>query len=196
MIDVCKQKEGTARPLYWLNLCYIEALFLATLRYAIICNRHLSIKAAMRLNYILILFLTWGCKSHMHKRNVFQCHVIPRAIILEFAGVTNKPIQTLIFCDSIQASFNYNYSYKTIVNCEMLDSLSHCIPEYPDTSLLFPYPLYAITSCYVAGNKSIIIKTPKQLTAFINCIEQYITAKEYYYPYQVLEQIRARNMDQ
>ncbi len=136
----------------------------------------------------MFLFMILGCKPQSHKSiNTLHC------LIFEYTGEMNKPIPALIFCDSSKTPFKYKFYYNYALENQMLNELSNCVPKYTDTSKLLHYPLYKIISKYDKNEKVVYITNPKELNVFADCIEKYITQKDFYYAYLEIEKARKIN---
>jgi hypothetical protein len=134
----------------------------------------------------LLIFL--GCKVKIHQK-INTLH----SLIFEYTGQVNKPIPTLVFCDSSIRNFKMNYYDSFILENETLDNLSACVPEYSDTITPTHYPLYKITSIYEKYQNIKYITSPQTLNLFFDCLEKYITKNNFYNAYIELENARAMN---
>ena len=86
----------------------------------------------------LLVFI--GCKSKIHQKII-----TPYCLIFEYTGEENKPIPTLVFCDSTIQNFKMNYydSFAWEMKCLIIYLL--CFRIF-DTITPTHYPLYKITS--------------------------------------------------
>lgn len=137
---------------------------------------------------LLVSLLFIGCNT---KKS--PTIIVPHCIIFRYMGETNKPIPTLYFCDSTWSVFNDSYFYKNIVNSDLLNKISTCIPKTSDVISEDYHPLYQITSVYDSSQNIINIISAKGLRQFINCTEQYITENDFYIAHFELEAIKIMN---
>lgn len=136
----------------------------------------------------VILFMVFGCKLQSHKPiETIHC------LIFEYTGEMNKPIPALIFCDSSKSTFNYKFYDRYVLENHILEELSHCVPKKTDTSKLIHYPLYKIITKSETDEKVAYITNPKELHVFSDCIEKYITEKDFHYAYLEIEKARKIN---
>ena len=132
----------------------------------------------------LLIFL--GCKTKIHKK-INTLH----SIIFEYTGEENKPIPTLVFCDSSIRNFKMNYYDSFILENETLNNLSACVPEYTDS--LTHYPLYKITLIYEKSKNIKYIISARTLNLLFDCLEKYITRNKFPNAYIEFENARAIN---
>lgn len=105
-------------------------------------------------------------------------------------GETDKPVPKLTFYDSAMKISSEFENYNVPLDGKMMDSLSDCAP-LPDNieQERFP-PMYKLTFIRDSSLNIIYIISPKKLINCIDCIQKYITEKDFYIPYNIMESVK------